>query len=308
MPQRKNKRISGPYYTLLGISSIVYVALTLLAPVKNNTFNIPPLQLHLIQLSFALPILIIWFLIVFGGVRFKNYALLIKSGHDGEGLNYVANALLILGFAGIVTSLISVGAQYLDVQYSASYIISKNYLAVVIQIVTYAVLYLGSLKLLRSINSKGEQPQRSLIAQYLVVLLISVYTAMMFSNQYRNSSPDPSRIVSFFLPDILLLLTIIVPYALVWVTATAALVNLRAYAHEVKGVVYRQAIQRLVLGLTLVVSFAIALGILSSLSSLFVGASLKFILVFVYVILILYAAGFMVIASGARRLNRIEEV
>lgn len=310
MPRKKPTKFTFTYYSLLAFSAALYVGLTLFSPIRNNTYNLTSTQLHLIQLSFILPIILIWFLIVFGGVRFKNYAHSITGSEEGKGLGLVANSLLLLGFGGIISSIINLGTNFVpNRQLIEEFAIGRNYLNILIALVSYVVLYVGSRRLLSTVNTKASiQSAKSYLPSVLLVMSVSVYVALMFLNPYRNSTPDPSKISSFYLPDWLLLTTIILPYALIWATATAAIVNLRVVASGVKGIIYQQAMKRLVLGLTLVVSFALALGVLSSLSGLFVGASLQFILVFIYLILIGYAAGFVVIASAARKLSRIEEV
>lgn len=310
MPRKKNSKLAFTYYTLLALLSALYVGLTLLSPIRNNAYNLSTLQIHLIQLSFVVPILLIWLLIVFGGVRFKKYAHTIADTEEGKGLGLVANSLLLLGFGGILASIINLGTNFVsNRQLIEEFAIGRNYLNVLIALVSYSVLYIGSRRLLTTVDIKASShAARSYLPTVLLVLAVATYAAMMFLNPYRNSTPDPTKISSFYLPDWLLLTTIILPYALIWATATAAIVNLRVVAHGVKGIIYQQAVKRLVLGLTLVIGFALALGVLSSLSGLFIGASLQFILVFVYLILIGYAVGFVVIASAARKLTRIEEV
>lgn len=308
MLHKQAKRTANFYYWVLGLLSLAYVALTVLAPVRGNTFDLNNTQLHLVQLTFVVPILFIWFLIVFGGIRFKNYALLIKGSQEARGLSLVADSLLLIAFGGIVVNLFGLLRTYVGLQFTEEFAITRNYLNLALQLASYGLLYIGSRRMVKSVEEKSPASHRVILPQLIVAGLVAVYAALMFTNQYRNATPDPTKFTSFYLPDALLLLTIIVPYAFVWTIAAGALVNLRIFANGVKGIVYRDAIRRLVLGMTFVVGFAIALGMLSSLSGIFAGSSLQFVLAFIYIILILYATGFLIIASGARKLSRIEEV
>lgn len=310
MPRKKPTKFSLTYYGLLALSSVLYAGLTLLQPIRSNAYNLSNMQIHLIQLSFVIPIILIWCLTVFGGVRFKNYAHSIASSEEGKGLGLVADSLLLLGFGGIMSSIYTLATNFVpNRQLVEEFAIGRNYLNILIAVVSYGVMYAGSRRLLRNVDTKASiYSAKVYLPGALLVMSVAVYSALMFLNPNRNSSPDPATITSFYLPDWLILTTIILPYTLIWITATVAIVNLRVVAHGVKGIIYQQALKRLVLGLMLVVSFSLAMGLLSSLSGLFVGASLQFILIFIYLILIGYAAGFVVIASAARRLTRIEEV
>ena len=308
MAHSKSKRTANSYYPLLAVLAIAYVALSLLSPVKPNHFNLTDIQVRLLQLTFVVPILVIWFLIIFGGVRFKNYALLIKGSDEARGTNLVANSLLLIGFGGIAVSIFNLGRNFIGAQFTEEFTIAHNLFNVLVQVTSYGLLYFGSTHLLKSIGVKGADARKSIYPQLTMAVAIAAYSALMFLNPYRNSTPDPATYNSFYLPDGLLLVLVVIPYVLSWSLAVGALVNLRTFAAEVKGFVYREAIRRLVMGMTIVVSFAIALAMLSTLSGLFADSSLKFVLGFIYVILLLYAAGFLVIASGARKLARIEEV
>lgn len=305
---KKMKRSATSCYPVLALLSVIYVALTLLAPVKSNNFDLTDMQVRLLQLTFVVPILVIWFLIVFGGVRFKNYALLIKGSDEAKGTSLVANSLLLIGFGGIVVSIFNLGRNFVGSQFTEEFVITHNLFNVIVQLGSYGLLYVGSTHLLKSIGVKGADARKAIYPQLAMSVAIAAYGALMFLNPYRNSTPDPTKYSSFYLPDGLLLVLVVIPYVLSWSLAVGALVNLRTFAAEVRGIIYREAIHRLVMGMTIVVSFAIALAMLSTLSGLFADSSLKFVLGFIYVILILYAAGFLVIASGARKLARIEEV
>ena len=305
---KKIKRSATSCYPVLALLSVIYVALTLLAPIKPNNFDLSNMQVRLLQLTLVVPILVIWFLIVFGGVRFKNYALLIKGSDEAKGTSLVANSLLFIGFGGIIVNIFNLGHNFVGAQLTEEFTIAHNLLNVLVQLGSYGLLYVGSTHLLKSIGVKGADARKSIYPQLAMSVAIAAYGALMFLNPYRNSTPDPAKYNSFYLPDGLLLILVVIPYVLSWSLAVGALVNLRTFAAEVKGIIYREAIHRLVMGMTIVVSFAIALAMLSTLSGLFADSSLKFVLGFIYVILILYAAGFLVIASGARKLARIEEV
>lgn len=306
------KNLTAAYYGLFAILSAAYVLLTYFAPITTNTtYNLSTAQIRLIIASFILPIVAIWFIAVYGGVHFKKYVRTVQTSDEGKALNQIANGLLVLSFGLIVTSGLSTikGYFHTDVQLK-TFTVFINYINLVVQLAVYWLMFSGSNGLVKFKHTKVDDTysRRQSFIFSLTAGIVALYSYMMFRNVYRQNSPDIRTINSFFLPDSLLLTTIVMPYAIVWVLASATILNLLTYLQTATGVVYRQAIKRLMLGLVTVVGFSILMSVLSTLSSLFSGASLKLILIFVYVILVAYAVGFIIIASGAKRLAKIEEV
>jgi hypothetical protein len=93
---------------------------------------------------------------------------------------------------------------------------------------------------------------------------------------------------------------------LAWFLGLLAAINLTRYAAQVKGVLYRQALRYLVLGVLSVVIFAVIVQVLSLASRFFLGFDLARLLFTVYVLLALYGLGFWFVNLGARNLARIE--
>jgi NADH:ubiquinone oxidoreductase subunit 3 (subunit A) len=63
-----------------------------------------------------------------------------------------------------------------------------------------------------------------------------------------------------------------------------------------------------VIGILLVIVFAVIIQLLVALSTYFAKAGLAAILLIIYLIILFYALGFLVLASGTKKLNAIEKV
>src|SRR5215471_7600512 len=78
------------YAMLAGVSGLSIYLAALPLPTNISGPNL------VIRLSLMLPAVIVWFILVIGTVRFKQYAFLIKNESDGKSLDGIANGLLLL--------------------------------------------------------------------------------------------------------------------------------------------------------------------------------------------------------------------
>src|SRR4051812_4755099 len=90
------------YYLAFLAAATIYIAGTLLGPLGPNRFNLTPVKTHLIQMSFALPVIFIWAAAVFGAENLKHYAHSIKKYDDGKAMDTLATGLLLLAASSII--------------------------------------------------------------------------------------------------------------------------------------------------------------------------------------------------------------
>jgi len=110
------------------------------------------------------------------------------------------------------------------------------------------------------------------------------------------------------LHDGALLFTMVLPTVIIWTIAGQAIINLYAYQKNVQGSTYRRIYKLLSVGLATVLAFYVLITMLTTLSGFLSGSRLAVVLTFLYIIIIAYGAGFVVIAQGARKLRLLEEV
>lgn len=297
------------YYTAFAVISILYIVVGLIAPRGPNRFGITITKLRLLELTLYIPIIIIWAIAVYGAERFKNYTAGISTYKDGVALDKVATGLGIITASIIINSLIGLVRPWaLRDHWLAAYTIFADYVAVLLPLIGFAYMYAGSVGLNKFIKNRRRGKLGLAAVAALLVIIGTAYITALLTYHYRSSTPDPSRYSSFYMSDPLILLTLALPYLLSWGMGILAVVNLDNYRQSVKGVIYKQALRRLVNGTTIVILFYIVVQLLVAFSTYFAQADLKLILLILYLLILFYALGFLVIATGAKRLNQIEQV
>ena len=304
---RVNTRLA---YTALAVVSLGYIGLTLAAPISTatRTYSLSPWAVHSLQLSVALPIVAIWFTALWGSLRFKQYAEKIYSNADGRALNVVATGLLTLVASLAITSLIqAANPGMIAAGHAKPWTLLGEYSGVVLSVTAFGIIGRGALKLAQIVKLRGVR-QGSLAALAALAVMGILYGWFMAKNPYRLSSPDPARYSSYYLPDWLIIATIMVPYLVVWYCGLLAVVYLRCYQKFSSGIIYRKALSRLAAGLFAVIMASLLIQLLNALSPSLAHVGLGNILFLLYGLVIIYAVGHVLVVIGARRLSKIEEV
>ena len=297
------------YYLVWAGALALYSVLSFFAPVRNNTYNLSDAARYEILLGFIIPIALIWLVAIYGAQRFKQYAASIIDSPDGKALNTVSNGLFVLAFGTILASLISSGKTYLvdDSRYQ-DYVHLSNTVQWLVTLSAFYLIWKGSAQLLKTV--KGARASRLLLSTLLVgyALVSSWYVTAMLHNPYRLTTPDVSKHASYFLHDGSLIALIILPYLAIWLLGIFTIVNILAYRKSVKGTIYRNSLKYLSAGIIGVVSFSIIGQLLGTVGDALSGWDLQGILILVFGIILLYSVGYVLIAIGAKKLSRLEEV
>jgi hypothetical protein len=296
------------YFLALFLWSIFYIVGTVAAPLSPNRFNITPSKTHFLQITIALPVVVIWFIALSGAARFKEYANSINKYKDGKAMDEFANGLLLLVFSVISSGLSAILRPWaIKDGWLQGFTIVFNLVQVILALVAFFVMFRGSEKLLRVISKKRRNVLRDWLPVILAMILISaIYISVLFNYQYRNSTPDPLKFSSYYMSDVVLLLTIVIPTIIGWALGLKAARNMIIYRREIKGNIYQGALFRTALGVAIVVCTAVIFQLLSGLAAYLSKAGLQAILLIVYALILLYSIGFVVIASGTKKLCAIE--
>lgn len=288
--------------------AVLYVTVSLLAPLGPNRFNLSPQRTHVLQLAILLPVVLIWMAAIYGAEKFHSYTRLIRKSQDGKALNIISIGLLILVGSILFNGLLSIVRPWaLKDGWLSAYTIFSNYVSVLLPLLAYYVMHAGSRELLKSIKVRTGR-----ISWFGIIILVAVigaaYVTALMNYDYRTHTPDPSKYSSFYISAPLIISSIALPYLIGWALAIKAVLNLNQYRRQVKGVIYQRSLFRLEAGLLVVTAFYILVQLLVAFSTYFAKAELGSILLFIYMIIILYALGFMIIASGTSKLTAIEKI
>jgi hypothetical protein len=135
-----------------------------------------------------------------------------------------------------------------------------------------------------------------------------VYVIVIHGYNYRNNTPDPGKYSSFYLPDGMIFFSLALPYLIGWALGIKSALNIWSYMRDVKGTIYKAALRRLVVGLLLVLAFAVIIQLFVAFSTYFAKSGLAALLLIVYLLILFYSFGYLIIASGTKNLNKIEKV
>ncbi len=306
LDHRRRARIG---YCALGVLSLLYILIMLSAPidVAAQRYNLSTLQIRSLQLSVTLPIIGIWFVALWGSLRFKRYAASIAMSKDGQALMTVANGLLLL-VGGLSISAVATSYRSLlnGTAWFSSAVIVANYLNVILVLLAFAVIYRGTRKLGALVDFRGMRSGRLAAAAALLVMG-GIYAWLLAMNPYRQASPDITKITPYYISDWLILVTLVVPYLVIWYLGIMSVVFSLIYQKYTPGIVYRQSLWRLSLGLLAVVLSSVIIQLIGAVGPSLAHLGIASILIILYMLILVYAVGHLLVANGARKLSQLEE-
>ena len=310
--QKSNR---GTYIAVLIIIWIVYAVLTILTPTAAQTtsrYGITPNEILLIRITFLVPYFLIWAAALFAIVNFKHYTSFLVNSTESSGFKKITTGLWFLLLTLIIPQFISVIAGY----YSSSMhlqrltVIISNYVSIILYFCAFWQLFAAS----KDLNKAIEKPNDKYITVvrpllYCIIALLSLgYCWAIFHNPNRTISHDALVRPTYFLNDLMIVLTIIIPYVVIWLLGTLAFTNIMAFTKNVHGIIYKKAFENVASGLLSIIILSIGLQFLSQLGAFFGHASVQVILLIIYLILIGLGCAYLFIANGARKLAAIEKV
>lgn len=297
------------YYQILTLWVVVYLIAIMVAPLAPNRFNLSAAKTHLVLLSFAVPQIIIWIMATRGMQRFKSYTNRIKKHKDGKSFDLVSTGLALLVINVVSLSLTQMVRPWaLKYNFLPIFTPSYNYLEVLIPLVAFIYIYLGTQGLLKLTAKKQPETSSWILVLIVVGALAAIYSQKIFNYQYRNNTPNPYQFSSFYLPDPLILLTIALPYLVGWAIGIKAALNIVLYAKSVKGKIYRNSLHNLSMGIVWAIAFGVFVQLFFAFSTYLAKARLESIYIFVFLLLAMFGLAFQYISSGSKKLLTIEEV
>jgi hypothetical protein len=93
-----------------------------------------------------------------------------------------------------------------------------------------------------------------------------------------------------------------------WAVGIFAAYNINLYRQKVAGIIYRRSWGYLAMGLGWLIVTSIIFQYLTTLTARLTHLSIYWLLAIVYILLLVLSAGFVLVAIGARKLKKIEEV
>lgn len=289
----------------------IYIVLIFLLPPNHETlhaYNLTALQYQVILFAVALPSLAVWLAAFIGYSKLRQYAGFIKKTPEGTYFDQLATGCAWLAWSlpipTIMALLLNALANHWPGFHSAAIIIT-NYLNLLLPLVAFTVIAGAARGLTSQTRIKFSLANaRAIVLGFVTVgVLFCFLTFQRFDLNSLASTHNP-----YFLPIWLMVLTVTVPYLYAWFVGTLAAYELSLFSRQIQGVLYRQALRFLVIGLLAVVLSSIAVQYANSIEPRTGRLVLDYKLVFTTLFRIIGGLGFVALVMGANRLKKIEEV
>jgi hypothetical protein len=290
---------------------LVYAVLIFVLPPSQSTmtaYNVDASVYHSLQLLVAVPTFIVWITAFLGAAALRQYAALISQSPEGAHFKRLAEGCAWLAWsfplAAITALLLSAIAETWTSMYATSIIIS-NYVNLILPLIAFSVIGIATRGLISSAKLKLSVTTARLIVGFFLAAGIT-YCYLVF----RHFDPITLSGTNnpYFLPIWLMVLTVIVPYLYIWFIGMLTAYEITLVSQKIIGVWYRQALRLLASGLAAIIISSIALQYLNSAQPRVGHLLLNYRLVLNILFRLVGAAGFILLAVGANKLKKIEEV
>jgi hypothetical protein len=280
--------------------------------VNTNRIKLSADQVRLLDVSVALPGLLIWLTILFAGLSIRRYVHNIAEAKESAGFRYITYGIFAL-LAGLIINSYVGGLQQLFSQHAAdpqrvkaTFVVINNYVSVIAALVTYGLLLQSSRLLLKSLGRQLDLGRKLIPIVGAFIALTAVYLWLIHANPVRQVSANSSFNTTFGLPYWLIVLTVALPCVIAWFIGVIALIGLYQYHEKTPGIVYKLLFKKLVLGMTLFIGLTILLQLLVQLYTLYANSTLPALLGLIAIVYLILVYAFVLIAQGAKKLNTIE--
>lgn len=292
--------------------AIIYVILIFVLPGNQSIMRehrLTATEYHVLQFLVGLPLMAVWFMAFYGYAKLEEYTISIRKTPEAIGFSRLTQGCAWMAWSLPIHSIVSLVARAITSThpgFNSAEIIIINYVDLIFPLVGFTLIGMAS----RHLFDRAKMTLSAASIRGITILFVAggvLYCYLIF-RQFTGTGLAATD-NPYHLPVWLTVLTIIVPYLYAWFAGMLAVYELVTYGRHVRGVLYRQAMHILVTGL-----FAMILGSIAfQYARSFQPAEEAHLVLGLYLILslafqIVSGLGFLMIALGAARLKKIEEV
>jgi hypothetical protein len=294
-------------FTWYVILLVIGVTLALTLPpdaIELKVLHISPIIYRAAILTLILPYAVIWFAAFYAFDLLSKYAHKLHANtHDGEAFKHIATGVGVMAWGLAIPTILALilGAVATShPEFNSSRTIINNYITVLVLLVAFTLVNKGTRKLADLVKARPTRlGTQVFVLAYVTISVFFVY----FVIHNHDAGANPYHLAIFPL-----IVTLIIPNLWTWCIGLLSAYELWIYARKAVGVLYKRALAQLSGGIALVIAAAITGQYLTNVYASRTSISLSSSLVVVYCLLVLQASGYALIALGAKRLKRIEEV
>jgi hypothetical protein len=309
----KTAREMRLYFIAIGILWIIYSLLTLFAPSAQVTqrFGISLAQVNLLRLTVLLPYLFIWVATLFAILQYQKYYKIIAKSPEGRGFKQLNLGLSMLLSQIIISPFLGLVSNYYPTSFTVQKVttILRNDVTILLYLIAFYFFWKASKIFISTISLKKRQTKS--VYGIILLIIVSLGSSLIWfitHNDFRTASSDPTIRPTYFINDVPIFVTIVIPYLIIWLLGLITLFNLRTLYLNAEGIIYKKAFASVAIGLALIEALIISLQFLTQATTYLREIGLGVILILVYVILLAISAGYLYFAKGAVELTRIEKI
>ena len=288
-----------------------YVVLIFVLPGNHATmdyYHLSAFGYRVANAALAIPTIAVWFAAFWGYAKLREYSRAIAISREGPQFARLASGCAWLAWSLPVTTisyfLLNGVANKWPAFHPAAIIIS-NYCALILALIAFITISLAARGMIgKSRLNLGLTSARLVMALFFVGGL--AYCFFIFRHLDLTSLASTHN--PYFLPAWLMIISVIIPYLYAWFIGLLAAYEISLFGANVHGLLYRRALLYMVSGLVAVVLSSIALQYISSVVPKSGDLLFDYRLLLILVVRIVGGVGFFVLAIGANRLKKIEEV
>ncbi|MGH7142369.1 MAG: hypothetical protein ACREF5_02800 [Candidatus Saccharimonadales bacterium] len=272
-------------------------------PSLLRALNISTNEYHLAVLTLIVPFAVIWFSAFYSYAQLRRYAKSISTVREGSAFKKIAYGIGVLAWGLAIPTILSIILAAITVHFPGfltSQDIISNYVALLVPVIGFTLIGGGAGMLTRIIKNRPSQTAtRIMVLIFVIIGVLFAHFAIQNSLQKGNS---------YHLTLWLLILTIVVPYLYAWFVGLLGTYELWIYSQKIQGIIYKRALVQFASGITITILGSVCLQYLAGAFFATSKDSFTAVLIVFYLLLVVQAVGYSLIALGARHLQKIEEV
>src|SRR5581483_126611 len=237
--------LGGRYYAgLFGLLVLIYLGFSLLvAPSKAalKTYHLSVGGARAITISFVVPLVLVWTAGLFGSLKMRQYAKLVKGSPEAHGLNILSLGLLLLvltqPMASDLSSLVGQITKH-SADALPTLTIINNYIQIILMAAAMASIASGASNLSALAKRRNNETLERLLWALGLIVFSILYGYFLVAHRLQG----PAGYNPYFMPNWLVLLTIAVPYLFFWYLGLYASLCIFKYQLNVKGLIYKRSL------------------------------------------------------------------
>lgn len=290
---------------------VIYTVLIFGLPANLLTmhaYHLSSLEYRVLLFAVALPSMLVWLAAFWGYAALRQYAQSIHKTKEGPHFNQLATGCYWLAWSLPLPTIASLLLNTLADKspgFRPTAIIIANYLSLLFPLVGFSLIGNTARDLTRSAKlSFSLAGARLIMLLFLLAGVLYCYlTFHHFDLTSLTSTHNP-----YFLPVWLAVVSITVPYLYAWFIGLLGAYEIVLFSKNVQGLLYRRALAYVAVGLVAVIVSSITLQYINGVVPAVSHLVLNYKLVAITLFRILGGTGFIILALGAKRLKKIEEI